>query len=123
MILLIGKGGNFTKKLIDLNRERVNKEKDRDNLPGKRGEKFLEIKSLWDDYIAYKTHLDKLKSDALPFVDPSAVPSLETQIHQLNENVEKLMEQIQRSEADENEFSGLIRWYASMRRVSLESDP
>lgn len=107
--------GNTTIKLLDLNRERVNKKRYRDNLPGKRGKKYHEIKELWDELTFYKRHIHKLKSKVLPLVDPALVPNVQTQIQQLEEDTAKLEIQIQASAAAENEFAGMIRWYSSMR--------
>ncbi len=114
--------GNTTKKLLDLNRQRVNKEKDRDNLPGKRGKSYLTIKKLLDNYAHDTIHLQKLKSDVLPNLDTRFVESVQTQIRQVEEDVAKLEEQIRTSSSSENEFAGLIRWYTSLRCDSLKGN-
>jgi len=110
--------GNTTKRLLDLNRQRVNKEKDRDNLPGKRGKSYLAIRNLLDNCTHVTIQLHKLKSDVLPNLDTSLVALVQIQIRQVEEDVAKLEEQIRTSRSSENEFAGLIRWYTSMRRDS-----
>lgn len=110
--------GNTTKSLLDLNRERVNRERDRDNLPGKRGKQYLEITALWEDFVHYKVQLRKLRS-ALPSMGTLASDA-QLLILQAEAEIAKLREQIQTSMSAENEFAGLSRWVSSMRPDALE---
>lgn len=102
--------GNTTKRVLDLNRTRVNDKRHRDNLPGKRGKRYREITALWDDFVFAKVFLKRLRS-----VFPSMGESAQLQIEQLETEISKLREQINASMSAENEFAGLSRWHASIR--------
>lgn len=110
--------GNFTKRILGLNRERVNQKRDRDNLPGKRGKKYLEIVALWDDFVHYKVQIRKLRS-VLPSMGDLA-EGTQLKILQAEAEIAKLKEQIKTSMTADSEFAGLCRWIASMRPDATE---
>jgi uncharacterized protein (TIGR02646 family) len=104
--------GNHTKRVIDLNRIRVNEERYRDNLPWKRGKKYKEMIEDWDNLKFNQMGLEKLRTEVLPRINPSDVPNVEKQIKALESRVDEYKRKIIESIKDDAEFSGLCRWYS-----------
>lgn len=104
--------GNHTKNIIDLNRVRVNAERYRDNLPGKRGKKYKELQEDWEYLKYYQFHIRKLRTEVLPLVESSQLPSIEGQIKVCENEFEKYKRMIAEATKNDAEFAGLCRWYS-----------